>query len=67
MLKFVAIVDIIGDSSDISKRLGVTVDDVECWRKGVKYPNAVLIRQIAKLVDMSDSDIWRAIYHDAMH
>ncbi len=67
MLKLTAILNIIGDSSEIANRLGVTIEDVEYWFKGIKYPNAVLIRKIAKLVDMSDRDVWRAIYHDAMH
>ena len=67
MLKLTAILNIIGDSSEIANRLGVTIEDVEYWFKGIKYPNAVLIRKIAKLFDMSDRDVWRAIYHDAMH
>ncbi len=65
MLILKSILSELGNVESISTALGVSLEDVESWLKGVKYPNALLIQKIAKLVNMSDSDVWRAIFNDA--
>lgn len=66
MLRLATILNKIGDSEVVSKKLCVSIDYVEEWLKGIKYPNVDYIRRIAKLVNMSEGDIWRAIFNDAI-